>query len=55
MNHPIKIENNTIVTSKHDTFNHGLGLRNVKDIAKKYDNQFNLFYKQGTVIAEIFL
>lgn len=55
VNHPIKIEDNTIVTSKHDTINHGLGLRNVKDIAKKYDNQFNLFYKQGTVIAEIFL
>lgn len=55
VNHPIKIEDNSIVTSKHDTINHGLGLRNVKDIAKKYDNQFNLFYKQGTVIAEIFL
>ena len=55
VNHPIKIEDNTIVTSKHDTINHGLGLRNVKDISKKYDNQFNLFYKQGTVIAEIFL
>ena len=55
VNQPIQIKNNEFITSKKDTINHGLGLKNVKIIARKYDNPFNLFYKQGTVIAEIFL
>ena len=44
---PVKIENETIQTTKHDPQWHGFGLSNVKLILEKYHGDFTMFYEDG--------
>lgn len=55
VDYPVKIVSNTVITSKKDSVNHGLGLANVKLVSEKYDNQFKLICTKNTFIAEIFI
>lgn len=44
---PVKIENNTIQTTKSDPQLHGFGLSNVKLILEKYDSDFTMVYEDN--------
>ncbi len=44
---PVKIQNNSIVTSKSDNKLHGIGISSIKDAIKKYDGIMKLFYNNG--------
>ena len=44
---PVKIENETIQTTKPDPQRHGFGLSNVKLILEKYHGDFTMFYEDG--------
>lgn len=44
---PVKIHNNSIVTSKRDNKLHGIGISSMKDAIKKYDGIMNLSYSNG--------
>ena len=44
---PVKIQNNSIVTSKRDNKLHGIGISSIKDTIKKYDGIMNLSYSNG--------
>ena len=42
-------------TSKPDTLNHGLGLKNVKKVVEHYNGKLDLHYKNETFSASVFL
>ncbi|NDO18111.1 sensor histidine kinase [Lachnospiraceae bacterium MD329] len=44
---PIKIKDNTILTSKKNTALHGFGLKSMKQAIKKYNGHLNISYKDG--------
>lgn len=44
---PVKVENNTIHTTKPNPQLHGFGLSNVKLILKKYNGDFTIIYEDG--------
>lgn len=43
----VEIQNNTIVTTKPDKENHGIGLQNVKQVIEKYDGMDMKRYSRG--------
>jgi len=49
----IKIDNNTIKTSKNNEKNHGFGLENIKNSLKDYNGYFNIYYEEDTFVLEI--
>lgn len=51
----IKIENNTIVTSKADKEHHGLGLVSIHEIVKRYDGSIELRSNKDTFILDVML
>ena len=49
----VKIVNNKIKTSKSDKKNHGIGLKNVENVAKKYSGNMLLSYENNEFIADV--
>lgn len=49
----IKINNNTIKTSKTNKKNHGLGLENIKTSLRNCDGYFSIYYEEDTFVLEI--
>nr|MCR5665582.1 ATP-binding protein [Eubacterium sp.] len=47
--------NGEIVTSKKDNRNHGFGLRNMKEIIKKYDGKYKMNIKEQRFCTEVIL
>lgn len=44
---PIKIKDNTILTTKKNTALHGFGLKSIKQTIKKYNGHMNISYNDG--------
>ena len=38
----LKIENNKLITTKKDSFNHGFGLKSIENIVKKYNGDLKI-------------
>lgn len=55
VNKPVEIKNNRIRTTKSDTKNHGIGLRNIERIAEKYDGRLRLSCDSKEFTADIYL
>ncbi len=49
----VKIVNNRIKTSKSDKKNHGIGLKNVESVAKKYSGNMLLSFENNEFIADV--
>ena len=49
----VKIVNNKIKTSKSDKKNHGIGLKNVENVAKKYSGNMLLSFENNEFIADV--
>lgn len=49
----VKIVNNKIKTSKSDKKNHGIGLKNVENVAKKYSGNVLLSFESNEFIADV--
>ena len=49
----VKIVNNRIKTSKTDKKNHGIGLKNVETVAKKYSGNMILSFENNEFIADV--
>ncbi|WP_410495643.1 GHKL domain-containing protein [Cellulosilyticum sp. ST5] len=49
----IKINNNTIKTSKNNKKDHGFGLENIKTSLRNYDGYFSIYYEEDTFVLEI--
>lgn len=41
-------------TSKKDKFNHGIGIKNIKDIANKYNGDIDIQIENGRLSIEVF-
>lgn len=52
---PVKVKNNTIQTTKHDTVLHGLGLKSIKRTVKKYNGHLNISYNNGVTTLIILM
>lgn len=52
---PVEIKNNRIRTTKSDTKNHGIGLKNIERIAEKYDGKLRLTCDSEEFSADIYL
>lgn len=55
VNECVSIKNNRIKTSKNDTKNHGLGLKNVERTVQKYDGKLHLSCDEKEFTADISL
>ncbi len=55
VNEPVKIKNNRIKTSKSDSRNHGIGLRNVERTAEKYTGHLLLSCDEKEFCADVSL
>lgn len=44
---PVKIKDNTILTTKRNTVLHGYGLKSIRQTIKKYNGHMNISYKDG--------
>lgn len=53
VSHKVEIINNTITTSKGDSFSHGIGLYSIKETVKKYDGFYNINCSDEEFILEI--
>lgn len=49
----IKINNNTIKTSKNNKKDHGFGLENIKTSLRDYNSYFSIYYEEDTFVLEI--
>lgn len=47
--------NKNLETSKKDKTSHGIGLKNVKNVIKKYDGELSINYTESTFIASFIL
>ena len=52
---PVRIENNTVQTTKINREFHGLGISNMKSIVEKYDGTFSIESSDGVFILNIIL
>ena len=52
---PVEIKNNRVKTTKADSVNHGLGIGNIKNAAKKYNGEVNLKYEDGHFTVEVMM
>lgn len=52
---PIMTKNGTVVTTKKNSFLHGLGIKSIKQTIKKYNGHFNISYNNGIVTTTILL
>ena len=52
---PVRIENNTVQTTKINREFHGLGISNMKSIVEKYDGTFSIESSDGVFILNIVL
>lgn len=50
---PVKIENNTIWTTKVNPSFHGFGLKNVKDILDRYHAEYYMSYEDGQFVFSL--
>lgn len=50
----VKIDDKSIKTTKNDTFNHGFGIKSMKNIVSKYHGQLNFLYKDNVFELTIF-
>jgi len=53
VSHKVEIIDNTITTSKGDSFSHGIGLYSIKETVKKYDGFYNINCSDEEFILEI--
>lgn len=53
VNEPVVIKNNRIKTTKSDSKNHGIGLKNVGKIAEKYGGKFRISCNEHEFVADI--
>ncbi len=51
----VKIDNNTVSTTKNDREKHGFGMDNVKDAVSKYEGDVKLSQKDGVFYVEIMI
>lgn len=49
----VKIANNRIKTTKSDKKNHGIGLKNVENVAKKYSGNMLLSFANNEFTADV--
>lgn len=52
---PVKIHNNSIVTTKSDFHRHGFGITSIKQTLKKYNGALNISYSSGVTSCVILL
>lgn len=49
----VKIKNNIVLTSKEDSFSHGIGLYSMRKITEKYNGSLTLTCENGLFTAEM--
>ena len=55
IDHMVVIENNSLITSKSDTKNHGLGSGNVEKAVKKYSGSLEYSCERGWFLVEVYV
>ncbi len=53
VNEEVNIRNNSVITTKDDTFSHGIGLYSIRKIIEKYNGHFNLQCNSHLFTAEM--
>ncbi|MEG2247192.1 MAG: ATP-binding protein, partial [Peptostreptococcaceae bacterium] len=51
----IKLDKETIITDKKDTFTHGIGIKSIKGSIKKYDGEMNIDFSEDKFKVQIYI